>query len=101
MRHARGVRTGGKAATWSVNDSLQQIINSYDADAPLSHASTIPSSWYTNENLFAVATQPVFSMPWQSAALCDQLSKPGNFFTTESAGEPIVIVRGNDGELRA
>jgi choline monooxygenase len=84
-----------------VNDFLQQIINSYDPDAPLSQASTIPSSWYTNENLFAVETQTVFSNSWQFAARSDQLINPGNYITTEIGGEPIVIVRGNDGELRA
>jgi choline monooxygenase len=84
-----------------VNDSLQQIINSYDPEAPLSQASTIPSSWYTNEDLFAAETQTVFSNSWQFAARVDQLSNRGNYVTTEIGGEPIVIVRGNDGELRA
>ena len=84
-----------------MNNSLQQIINSYDPGAPLSQASTIPSSWYTNEDLFAVETQTVFGNSWQFAARVDQLSNPGNYVTTEIGGEPIVIVRGNDGELRA
>jgi choline monooxygenase len=84
-----------------VNDSIQQIINSYDPDAPLSLASTIPSSWYTNKDLFEVETQTVFSNSWQFAARSDQLINPGNYVTTEIGGEPIVIVRGNDGELRA
>jgi choline monooxygenase len=84
-----------------VNDSLQQIINSYDPDAPLSQASTIPSSWYTDEDLFAVESQTVFGNSWQFAARSDQLNNPGNFVTTEIAGEPIVIVRGDDGKLRA
>ena len=82
-------------------DALTQIINSYDPDAPLSQASTIPSSWYTNKDLFEVETQTVFSKSWQFAARSDQLINPGNYVTTEIGGEPIVIVRGNDGELRA
>jgi choline monooxygenase len=82
-------------------NALTQIINSYDPEAPLSQASTIPSSWYTNENLFEVETQTVFSASWQFAARADQLINPGNYVTTEIGGEPIVIVRGHDGELRA
>jgi choline monooxygenase len=81
-------------------DALAQIIDSYDPKAPLSQASTIPSSWYTNEELFEVETQTVFSNSWQFAARSDQLINPGNYVTTEIGGEPIVIVRGNDGELR-
>jgi len=84
-----------------VNDSIQQIINSYDPHAPLSQASTIPSSWYTNEDLFEVETQTVFSNSWQFAARVDQLINPGNYVTSEIGGEPVVIVRGNDGKLRA
>jgi len=71
-----------------VNDSIQQIINSYDPHAPLSQASTIPSSWYTNEDLFEVETRTVFSNSWQFAARVDQLSNHGNYVTTEIAGEP-------------
>ena len=84
-----------------MNDSIQQIINSYDPHAPLSQASTIPSSWYTNEDLFEVETQTVFSNSWQFAARVDQLINPGNYVTSEIGGEPVVIVRGNDGKLRA
>src|SRR4030095_16683080 len=41
-----------------------------------------------------------FSRSWQIAARIDQLSKPGSYVTTEIGGEPIVLVRGHDGELR-
>jgi choline monooxygenase len=102
IEHAGGVRTDcGKAAAQTVNDSLQQIINSYDPDAPLAEACTIPSSWYTDEHLFKVEKQSVFNHSWQFAARVDQLSSPGDYVTTEIGGEPIVIVRGSDGELRA
>jgi len=37
---------------------------------------------------------------WQMAARLDQVREPGQYVTTEIAGEPIVIVRGSDGELR-
>jgi len=80
--------------------TLDQIINSYDPNARLAHASTIPSSWYTNQSLFELEKQTVFTRSWQFAARVDQLSKPGDYVTTEIAGEPIVIVRGSDTVLR-
>jgi choline monooxygenase len=79
---------------------LKTIIEAYDASAPLSQASTIPSSWYTDERILALEKQTCFSHSWQVAARLDQLAKPGNFVTAEIAGEPIVIVRGHDDELR-
>lgn len=80
--------------------SLDKIINSYNADAPLAEASTIPAGWYTDERIFELERQAVFRRSWQLAARVDQLREPGDFVTIEIAGEPIVIVRGNDRQLR-
>ena len=44
--------------------------------------------------------ETVFSQSWQLAARADQLAEPGKYVTTDIAGEPVVIVRGNDGVLR-
>jgi len=79
---------------------LETIIGSYDASARLDRASTIPSAWYTDERVFELERQTVFSRSWQFAARADQLRAPGDFVTTEIAGEPIVIVRGNDNVVR-
>src|SRR6267142_1424200 len=83
-----------------VKDSLRDIIACYDPQAPLAEASTIPSSWYTAARLSELEQQTVFSRSWQVAARSDQVREPGQYVTTEIAGEPIVIVRGSDGELR-
>src|SRR5437016_3225540 len=80
---------------------LTPIIEDYDSSAPLAEASTIPSSWYTHERLFELEKQTVFSHSWQFAARIGQLNKVGDYVTSEIAGEPIVVVRGGDNELRA
>jgi choline monooxygenase len=79
---------------------LHRIIESYDPDAPLAEASTIPATWYTNERIFDLETQAVFGRSWQFAARVDQLQEPGDFVTTEIGGEPIVLVRGSDKVVR-
>src|SRR3954470_3626923 len=79
---------------------LASLINSYDPDAPLTHAHTIPASWYTDERIFSLENRTVFEQSWHFAARLDQLSSVGDFVTTEIAAEPIVIVRGSDGQLR-
>ena len=83
-----------------MKDSLRDIIASYDPQALLAEASTLPSSWYTDARLYELEQQTVFSGSWQVAARLDQVREPGQYVTTEIAGEPIVIVRGSDGELR-
>jgi len=80
--------------------SLQQIIDEYDPKAPLAEASTIPASWYIDHDIYALELQTVFAQSWQLAARLDQLRQPGQYVTTEVAGEPIVLVCGNDYKLR-
>ncbi|HEY6122119.1 MAG TPA: aromatic ring-hydroxylating dioxygenase subunit alpha [Pyrinomonadaceae bacterium] len=83
------------------NLRLNDIINSYDPHALLENAWTIPASWYTNEDLYDCELKTVFARSWQFAARMDQLTAPGNYVTTDVAGEPIVVVRGNDNQPRA
>lgn len=81
-------------------DSLEALIESYNPDTPLAAASTIPSAWYTDERVFRLEQETVFSRSWQVAARTDQFRKRGDYVTSEIASEPIVMVRGRDDEVR-
>ena len=84
------------------NVRSRTILASYNDQAPLPEASTIPAPWYvdrTHRRTGSVKTSSAKPGNW-SAAL-DQVEKPGQFVTATVAGEPIVVVRGNDGVLRA
>jgi len=81
--------------------SLQQILASYDDQARLDRAYTIPASWYVDQRVAALERQKVFGRTWQAVARADQLLRPGDFVTAELADEPLVIVRGSDHQLRA
>ncbi len=80
--------------------SLRDIIDSYNPDSPLEQASTIPAPWYTDQNLYDLELQTVFANSWQLAGRVDQLRQPGQYVTSDIAGEPVVVVRGTDGVLR-
>ena len=45
--------------------------------------------------------QNVFGRTWQVVARADQVQQPGQYVTSDLAGEPLVVVRGNDHQLRA
>jgi choline monooxygenase len=77
------------------------ILDQYDPNLPLALASTIPGSWYVDKNLYELELNTVFSKTWQLAARVDQVQQPGQYVTTDIGGEPIVVVRGSDGVLRA
>jgi len=81
-------------------DTVQQILASYNDSAPLPEASTIPAPWYVDSRIADLETQAVFSQTWQLVGRVDQVEKPGQFVTAVVAGEPVVVVRGNDGALR-
>jgi len=81
--------------------SLEQIIASFDASAPLPEAQTIPGPWYTDTEIAELERRTVFSRTWQMVGRVEQVAEAGQFITAEVAGEPIVVVRGSDGMLRA
>jgi phenylpropionate dioxygenase-like ring-hydroxylating dioxygenase large terminal subunit len=80
--------------------SLLDIINSYNPNAPLAEASTIPAPWYTDQTLYNLELQTVFANSWQLAGRVDQVREPGQYVTSDIGGEPVVVVRGTDGLLR-
>ena len=80
--------------------SLDQILAIYDEQAPLAEASTIPAPWYVDARIGELERLNVFSRTWQLVARTDQIEKPGQFVSMMLAGDPIVVVRGNDDVLR-
>lgn len=84
-----------------MSDSLERILTSFNPNAPLAEARTIPGPWYTDERIAELERQTVFSRSWQMVARAEQVAQPGQYVTAEVGGEPIVVVRGQDSKLRA
>ncbi len=73
----------------------------YRFDSRLFRASTIPSSYYTEASVPIDEQRNIFAKSWQLAGRTGQVREPGQYFTAEIAGEPLLVVRGSDGVLRA
>ena len=84
-----------------MDPSLHDILASYNDRSPLDQAYTIPASWYVDARVAQLEGQNVFGRTWQVVARADQLQQPGQYVTSDLAGEPLVIVRSNDHQLRA
>jgi choline monooxygenase len=80
--------------------SVPEILASYNDKAALPDASTIPAPWYVDARIAELEAQTVFSKTWQMVGRAEQVEKAGQFVTASIAGEPVVVVRGNDGVLR-
>jgi choline monooxygenase len=80
--------------------SVESLLDLYNPHDPLDKAWTIPSPWYFEPRIAELENEVVFGKTWQIAGRMDQVRGQGDFFTAEVAGEPVVVVRGNDGTLR-
>lgn len=76
-------------------------MEAYDFEERLERAATPPASWYTDPRVLAAERERVFGRTWQLVGRVEQVERPGQFFTTEVAGEPVLIVRDTQGLLRA
>ena len=81
--------------------SIRDVVNLYNPCDPLEEAWTIPAPWYFDERIAELERASVFSATWQVVGRTDQVRENGQFFTADLAGEPLVVARGEDGELRS
>jgi choline monooxygenase len=72
----------------------------FDPTLPLEAASTIPARWYTTDEMATLERERVFGGSWICVGRSDQLARTSDFFTADVAGEPILVVRGEDGQVR-
>jgi choline monooxygenase len=84
-----------------VNTGLAEKLQLFNPDLPLECAHTIPASWYHDADLFAAERRQIFGNTWQAVGRADQVREPGSYFTFDLAGEPILVLRDDEGTLRA
>jgi phenylpropionate dioxygenase-like ring-hydroxylating dioxygenase large terminal subunit len=66
----------------------------------VARATTLPASWYLDPAMLARERARIFFQSWQWVGRTEDVARPGDLFTCEVLGEPLVIVRGDDGVLR-
>src|SRR5580658_1680642 len=69
-------------------------------DSDIARAWTLPSRLYTDDATFGAEKERIFGRSWQVVGHRAQVGNAGDYFTTELVGEPLLIVRGNDGKVR-
>jgi choline monooxygenase len=70
-------------------------------DPRLEYASTLPSRFYFDSAVLVDEQRRVFGRTWQLAGNAAQVREAGQYFTCVVGEEPVLVVRGSDGELRA
>jgi phenylpropionate dioxygenase-like ring-hydroxylating dioxygenase large terminal subunit len=68
-------------------------------DPNIARAWTLPARLYFDPATFVEEREKIFARTWQVVGHALQVAKPGDYFTTEVAGEPLLFVRDNAGEV--
>ena len=68
---------------------------------PLLEAETMPAWCYTSEQFLEREIERIFLKTWIFVGRADEVANAGDYFTTHTAGGPVMILRDRDGRVRA
>ena len=85
------------------NDAVQDVLDPAlytSVRRPVMEAETLPPAAYTSEAFYAREVERVFMKEWNFMGRADQIPKPGDYFTVDYVGVPLLIVRDGASGLR-
>ncbi len=62
---------------------------------------SLPGAFYKDPDLYQVDLDRIFYKEWLFAGHDCEIATPGQFFTLQIGAYPVVVVRGNDGQINA
>ena len=71
------------------------LVGEYQSNRPL------PGAFYTSREVFAVDVERIFRRWWSFAGHACTIPHPGDWFTCQIAGDSIIVLRDQHGEIRA
>ena len=84
-------------------NSLEELLDDLAAyvDMPEESCVSLPPDAYLSPDLHALEVRAIFERSWLCVGRAEYATKPGDYYTIDVMGEPVVIVRGTDGVIRA
>jgi len=70
------------------------------AALPEPEAQCLPGRFYTDPDYFRHEVDTFLSKEWHCLGRADEIPNPGDYFVTQLFDEPLLLVRGDDGEVR-
>ena len=71
------------------------------AATPFERAHAMPASAYTCPEFLRREIDAIFAREWIMLGRASSLARPGDYVAAEIAGQPVLVMRGRDGALRA
>jgi phenylpropionate dioxygenase-like ring-hydroxylating dioxygenase large terminal subunit len=90
--------TAGEAALAA---AARIVADSEGCDAPIAEARVLPGAAYTDEAFFEFEKKAIFDSEWLCVAHEREVPDPGDQLNLMILGEPVVILRDTDGEIRS
>lgn len=86
-----------------MNDMPGEIIGALNRAARFEHdaAHAMPGAFYTSERLLDLERAQLFGREWICVGRADEIPEAGDYMTYDILDEPVAVVRGEDGEIRA
>ena len=70
-------------------------------EGPVETAAALPNAAYTSAAFLELENARLFARTWMLAGFAHEIPEPGDVRPTNVAGEPVILVRCRDGEIRA
>ena len=82
---------------------LEELLGDFAAyvDMPETSCFSLPPDAYLSPDLNALEVRAIFERSWLCVGREEYAPTPGDYYTMDVMGEPVVIVRGTDGIIRA
>lgn len=71
------------------------------AEVPYERAWSMPSAFYTDPAVLAVERERLFGREWLCVGRLEEVRRPGDYMALQLCDEPVVVVHGGDGRVRA
>ena len=83
--------------------SLEELLDDFAAyvDMPETSCFSLPPDAYLSPDLNTLEVRAIFECSWLCVGREEYAPRPGDYYTMDVMGEPVVIVRGTDGIVRA
>ncbi len=68
--------------------------------APIEQARTLPRQAFTSDRFFELEAEKIFARQWAALCFVQQVENPGDVLPIDLCGMPLLVVRGNDKQVR-
>ncbi len=68
---------------------------------PIEQARGLPTAAYTSQEFFDLERRELFPKTWMSVCFVEDIAEPGDAIPVTAGGVPIIVLRADNGEIRA